>query len=229
MTRLETVEGKSPEEIRKGAYYRCFGNVELANILSRVQSLIVKNGFELEKLIPEFAEENLILDLDEYLQYQIMAPGVRLVEKSVIKDSNVIKGHRIEPDFMVFHREDTSQYCYIIELKDGYEYDTKASAKEHDNLHTFLSMNALPLQSYQSFCRIVGFNAETRDEVYNGFKQKFAPEQVMTGAEFCKLIDIDYDEIRAIRALDRDHNFERFIDELMLIREVRSRINTNNG
>lgn len=229
MTRLETVEGKSLEEIRKGAYYRCFGNLDLASLLSRVQSLIIKNGFELEKLIPEFAEENLILDLDEYLQYQIMKPGVRVAEKKVIKQSSIIEGHRIEPDFIVFHRETTSQYCYIVELKDGYEYDTKASAKEHDNLHTFLSMNALALQSYQSFCRIVGFNAETRDEVYNGFKQKFAPEQVMTGAEFCELLGIDYEEIRAIRALDRDHNFERIIDELMLIRDIRSRINTPNG
>ena len=42
MTRLETVEGKSLEEIKKGAYYRCFGNLDLASLLSRVQSLIIK-------------------------------------------------------------------------------------------------------------------------------------------------------------------------------------------
>jgi hypothetical protein len=30
-----------------GAYYRCFGHEGLAQLLSRVQSLIVKNGYEL--------------------------------------------------------------------------------------------------------------------------------------------------------------------------------------
>lgn len=34
-----------------GAYYRCFGHEGLEQLLSRVQSLIVKNGYELVRKI----------------------------------------------------------------------------------------------------------------------------------------------------------------------------------
>lgn len=39
MVRLDSVSGKVQEDIEKGAYYRCFGNVGLSQLLSKVQSL----------------------------------------------------------------------------------------------------------------------------------------------------------------------------------------------
>lgn len=224
MTRLDEVKRKSDAEIRAGAYYRCFGDVQIASIFSRVQGLVIKNGYELERLVTDYAAHLLIFDLDMFLQDQIMDAGVRLVEKKVIKKSNLIEGYGIEPDFMIFERQRSSQHCYIIELKDGHEFDTKSSAKESQNLRTFLSKNALPLQYYNSYCKIVGFNAQTHEEIVIGFKQKIAPDQAMTGAEFCELLGLDYEEIRAVRAQDRDHNLDQIIDELLLIDEVRTRI-----
>ncbi len=224
MTRLDEVKGKSIEKIKEGSYYRCFGDVQIASLLSRIQGLIIKNGHELENLILSYGASLLIHDLDAHLEHQIMAPGVRLAEKKVIKRSNLIEGHGIEPDFIIFQRVRSSQFCFIIELKDGYEYDTKASSKEHQNLHTFLSRNAMALQSYQSFCKIVGFNAPSREDIVEGFKRKFPPEQAMTGAEFCELLGIDYEEIRSLRALDREFNIEYLINEFSLIPEVRDRV-----
>ena len=224
MTRLDEVKRKSIAEIKTGAYYRCFGDVQIASIFSRVQGLVIKNGYELEKLVTEFAASLLIDDLDDFLQDQIMTIGVRMVEKKVIKTSNLIEGHGIEPDFMVFERTGSNQRCYIIELKDGHEFDTKSSAKESQNLRTFLSKNAYALQYYNSYYKIVGFNAQTHEEIVVGFKQKIAPDQAMTGAEFCELLGIDYDVIRALRAQDRDYNLDQIIGELLLIDEVRTRI-----
>ncbi len=54
MARLSDIEGKTLEQVREGAYTRCFGDVELSRLLSRVQSLIIRNGNELEKLVTRF-------------------------------------------------------------------------------------------------------------------------------------------------------------------------------
>ena len=224
MTRLDEVPSKSIDVIKEGSWYRCFRNVQIASLFSRIDSLPSRNGSELERLIPVYAQSLLIYDLDAHLEQQIMAPGVKLVEKKVIKESHLIEGHGIEPDLMIFQREKSSQYCFVVELKDGYNYDTKASAKEHQNLRTFLSRNAMALQSYQSSCKLVSFNAQTHEEIIEGFKRKFAPEQVMTGAEFCEILGIDYDEIRQRRSLDAQDNIELLIEELSQIPEIRDGI-----
>ena len=48
MVKLGDTQGKSLEQISSGAYARCFGDLELSQLLSRVQSLMIKNGYELE-------------------------------------------------------------------------------------------------------------------------------------------------------------------------------------
>ena len=53
MTRLHEVQGKTLSETGKGAYCRCFGNAAIAHVLSRVQSLIIMNGCDLERMITE--------------------------------------------------------------------------------------------------------------------------------------------------------------------------------
>ena len=224
MTRFDEVKRKSVAKIKAGAYYRCFGDVQIASIFSRVQGLVIRNGYELEKLVTEFSQHLLISDLDQFLQDQIMDTGVRMAKKKAIKASDLIEGHGIEPDFMVFERSGSRQHCYIIELKDGHEFDTKSSAKESQNLRTFLSKNAYALQYYNSYCKIVGFNAQTQNEIVVGFKQKISLDQAMTGTEFCELLGIDYELIREVRAKDRDPNLDEIIDELLLIDEVRTRI-----
>ena len=122
---------------------------------------------------------------------------------------------------MIFQREGASQYCYIVELKDGHEFDTKSSAKEHQNLHDFLTRNAGALQWYQSYCKIVGFNATTQEEIQAGFKNRIAIEQAMTGRQFCELLGLDHAGIVQQRTEDAAANFENFLDELVEIPRIR--------
>ena len=220
MARLSEVPGNRPGD----AYRRCFGDPELAHLLSRVQSLIVRNGFELERLITQAAAELLIADLDDFLSDQIMPLGVSVATKRVIKAAQAIAGQGIEPDFLVFERTETEQRCYIIELKDGHEFDTKSSAKERENLQTFLDRNTTTLHYYQNHCRICGFNAATREEIREGFKGVIDINQAMTGREFCELLGVDYDVILAQRAADREANFDHLITELLNISAVREGI-----
>ncbi len=220
MIKLYEVKGKTIAQIENGAYYRCFGNVALAQMLSRVQSLIIKNGFELEKMITDLASDRHIADLDEFLSRQIMPTGTMLATKRAIKKCDLIRGRGIEPDFMVFQHIGSSQMCYVVELKDGHEFDTKSSAKEHANLHQFISLNADPLRYFKVYTKIVGFNAQNQDEIRIGFKNKIDLDQAMTGKEFCDLLGVDYDAILDTRARDREANFKELAQELAKIPEL---------
>ncbi len=224
MARLSDIKGKTLEQVRKGAYARCFGDAELSHLLSRVQSLIITNGYELEKLVTEFVETQLIDDVDGFLNAQIMGIGVRVATKKAVKKCSSLQGDGIEPDFIVFDRKPQSQHCYIVELKDGHEFDTKSSAKEQQNLIDFLSINATTLHYYNCVAKVCGFNAVTREEIQIGFKGKISIDEAMTGREFCVLVGIDYDDILALRAADREANYHQFLKDLLNIHSVRSEI-----
>ncbi len=222
MARLSDIEGKPIEEVRKGAYARCFGDAKLSHLLSRVQGLIIRNGNELEKLVTHLMADKLISDVDEFLSAQIMDIGVRVATKKAVKKCISLNGDGIEPDFIVFDREPHSQHCYVVELKDGHEFDTKSSEKEQQNLVDFLATNESTLHYYSCHGKICGFNANTREEIRIGFKRKISVEEAMTGREFCDLVGIDYDQILALRAADREANYDEFLEELLQIPSVRS-------
>ena len=195
MARLSEIKGKPLKDRENEAYVRCFGSVELSELLSRAQSPIIRNGFELEKIITTSVKSLLIDDLDTFLDSQIMHRGIRVATKKVMRRSEKIQGKSIEPDFIIFERKGQTQTCYIIELKDGHEFDTKSSAKEQANLSQFLSMNSDILRYFHSYGKICGFHARTKEEIQNGFKGKIDISQAMTGAEFCDLLRIDYQKI----------------------------------
>ena len=225
MAKLSETPGRPFEKGGGAAYMRCFGNEELSILLSRVQSLIIRSGFELENLITAALGESLIQDLDAFLSDQIMQPGVKVATKKVIKAAQRVTGNNIEPDFIVFERTLTTQQCYVVELKDGHEFDTKSSAKERANLVDFLELNADVLKYYQQHGKICGFNANTREEIQQGFKGMVAIEETMTGREFCDLLGIDYQAIADVRANDRQANFEYLVENLLSIEAVQSRVN----
>ena len=218
---------KPLNKIAGGAYARCFEDLELSSLLSRIQALIIKNGYALERMIIDLITDILIEDLGKFLSVQIMKKGIRVAEKKVIKEWNKIQGHSIEPDFIIFERVESAQKCYIVELKDGYEFDTKSSAKEHTNLNTFLSKNAMALQNFQSYCKICGFNTSSREEIKTGFKNKIALSQAMTGTELCNILNLNYDEIRKARAYDKKENFHQFMTSLTNIDSVKTWIDDN--
>lgn len=224
MVTLKETRGKDDKEIKNGAYYRCFGNLKVARLLSRIQSLIIKNGYELERLFEELTKDKQIEDLDGFLSVQIQPKGIWIALKKAVKQSDILEGHGIEPDFIIFERGNDYQNCYIVELKDGHEFDTKSSSKEHQNLHDFLSRNAIALQYFHSYCKICGFNATSKEEIRKGFKNKIDINQAMTGKELCDLIGLDYEEIVKKRAEDRVKNLESFIEEIANIPEIESEL-----
>ena len=117
MTRLHEVKGKTLSGTGKGAYCRCFGNAATAHVLSRVQSLIIMNGCDLERRNTELTSDQHVTDLDDFLSRQIMPTGTMIVTKRVIKSSDIMQGHGIEPDFKVFQHIGSSQMCNVYKFQ----------------------------------------------------------------------------------------------------------------
>lgn len=112
-------------------YARLFGNAQFGYLLSRVQATVITSGNELEKLIVSLA--NTINDVDKFLNSY--TNGTFLISKTEIKKSSL--SSNLEPDLLVFEIDDRKSHCYIIELKDGDNFDTKKAEGERDLLLRF--------------------------------------------------------------------------------------------
>lgn len=204
-----------------GSYERLFDNAALGKLASKIQSAVISSGSKLEAMIADLVPN--IPDLDQFLEQEIMQDGVWLVRKRQIKQSSTLNLAGSEPDFMVFKRREGIQSCHIIELKDGHVFDTKKASAERQAMHRFIERNAqhIPYQFQAHFC---AFNQNDRDAIWDGFKRRIAREEVMTGREFCNLVEINYDEIVQQRRRDGADNVEFFIEELLKIECVKLKL-----
>ena len=216
MTSMAKIRDRDPKD-SSGAYERLFGNADLGTLISKVQGTVISSGSELERMIQKRVQN--ISDLDEFLKMEIMQEGVVLATKKQVKKCTSFTGTGIEPDFLIFKRRENKQKCYVIELKDGHVFDTKKAEKERENLHKFTASNASQIQ-YVFAIHVVSFNKDNRNEIVEGFKNKITIEEAMTGREFCKLLEIDYDEIVKTRQSDQKDNMRYFLEELSHIDDV---------
>ena len=211
---------QSPQESLR-SYYRIFGNHRLGMLASKVQSAVIRSGNELEKLITQRVAT--IDNLDDFIGNETMPEGVFLATKSKVKKCKKLNTQGLEPDFIIFKRRQGSQHCHVIELKDGHVFDTKKSEAEHTALHRFVATNArlLPYRISTHFC---AFNQDRPEAIWNGFKRRIGIDEAMTGRKFCELLEIDYDEIVAIREQDAEENIRYFVSELLHIPRVKTMI-----
>jgi hypothetical protein len=217
MARLRNANPKNTS----GSYERVFGNAALGELASKIQSTVISSGTELERTIADLVPG--VEDLDAFLEHEIMPEGVILVRKAQIKKSNILDFAGSEPDFMVFKRRHAVQTCHIIELKDGHVFDTKKAGAERDAMHGFIERNAQHIQ-YRFQAHFCAFNQVDREAIWDGFKRRISLEEVMTGPEFCELLEIDYGAILAQRRADGPDNMEFFLSELTKIEPVRQRL-----
>lgn len=202
-----------------GGYERLVGNPTLAELLTKAQSTVISNGTELEKIISSRAV--LIKHLDEFIDHcddGLMPEGAYLCTKKVLKQSKYrLKGH--EPDFLAFTLHGHKGVCYVVELKDGDTFDTKKSAAEREMLQIFVNHLA-PQIPFRTRPYICCFNQPDKSKIVTGFKHTFPVEEVMTGAEFCQILGIDYDEILSMRKNDTLENFDYFVRRMAELPEV---------
>ncbi|MDE2817212.1 MAG: restriction endonuclease [Chloroflexota bacterium] len=216
MARISNYKGR-----RAGGYERLFGDVELGILISRIQGAVIGSGTELERIIR--SRVKLIDDLDRFLKLEIMPAGIFLADKRQLKACKTLDFAGSEPDFVLFRRRDGHQHCYVVELKDGDNFDTKKAAAERRSMSDFISMNAQYVP-YTMSAHICCFNQDSREEIVVGLKSKITLEEAMTGREFCELLEINYGEIIEERKADQYPNLSYFVEELLRIDAVKTLI-----
>ena len=139
--------------------------------------------------------------------------------------------HGVLAEFVRWRREREESFRFI-DLFGGDTFDTKKAAAERRAMHDFISKNGqhLPYIVRAHFCC---FNQNDRAAIVRGFKEKIAPQEAMTGQEFCALVELDYESILDLRKTMAKGNISYFIRELLKIHEVKAEIikelNKQNG
>ena len=206
---------------RDGGYARLFNDPDIGALVSRVHATSIRAGTELEHIIrrESVANGTAIGDLDEFLANG--SEGVFLADKSAVKASTRINFPSAEPDYLVFMRGASKRECYVLELKDGDQFDTKKSSGEVNNLLAF-STNVGSTIPYSTSIRICSFNQDDKQAIVVGFKQTVDESMVWTGREFCALLGFDYDAIINERKSDADENQRFLVKQLLRIPALRS-------
>lgn len=202
-------------------YKRFVGNDELAVVLAKVQSTIISNGTELEKMITA-KTSNVIKNLDDFVvrcNRGEVKEGSYLCPKNIVKMSEY-KLEEHEPDFLVFEITSNDKKCYVVELKDGDNFDTKKSGAEKKMLEKYVQEKGSKLPFTVDYY-ICSFNQSDKQEIVEGFKHAFSIDKVMTGRELCEILGIDFDEIVTIRNEDAEDNFQFLMESLLEVSAVK--------
>ena len=205
---------------RDGGYARMFDDADLGALISRIHATSIRAGTELEHIIQRESAANgsAITDLDAFLKNG--RDGVFLAAKRVIKESKSIRFPDAEPDYLVFIRNGVQRHCYVLELKDGDQIDTKKSSGEVGSLTRFANTVGARLP-YSTEIRVCSFNQDDREAIVQGFKRTININQIWTGKEFCQLLGFDYDGIVNERKADAAANRRYLVERLREIPSIR--------
>jgi hypothetical protein len=216
MALIENAKGRRADQSPSG-YTRLFGVPALGNLISRIQAAVISSGSELEQLIWDQVVQ--IDDLDYFLKTTLHSEEDRVfvARKQQIKTCKTIRSE-YEPDFLAFHP--LTRNCYIVEVKDGDQFDTKKAAGERQMLGNFRTdiSHSVPYITHVYLC---SFNSPSKEEIYRGLKRKFQMAELITGRELCDLFRIDYDSVVKHRQKDQLANLEYIAHELLAIDGIR--------
>lgn len=199
---------------RDGGYARMFDDADLGALISCIHATSIRAGSELEHIIEREAEANQtrIPDLDRFLANGV--DGVFIADKKTIRAARRIDFPGSEPDYLIFVRRGSRRLCYVVELKDGDQFDTKKSSGEVDSLTRFSTIVGSTLP-YETAIRVCSFNQGDKEAIVTGFKRTIDESLVWTGREFCNLLGFDYDAIVEERRADAAAN-RRFLAQQLL-------------
>lgn len=118
--------------------------------------------------------------------------------------------------------------CYVVELKDGDVFDTKKADGEIESLSGFVASIRGSVK-HDPEIRICSFNQTDKSAIVDGFKKRVTTAQVWTGAEFCKLLGIDYQAIVDERTADAIKNREWLVESILAIPELQEIVKRKIG
>lgn len=216
---MALIENQTQKE--KSAYTRLFGIELLGKLITKIHGTIIVAGTELEKEIYSCAKLK-IEDIDHFLdnQKEYERAGIWMANKKAVKKSQRVS-KSYEPDFLGF--DVLRKILYIFEVKAGHNFDTKKASAEHKTLYEYRNLVSGEIP-FETKVYISCFDVETKEEARAGLKNKFALEEILTGREFCELVDIRYERIVKERKVDQQKNREYFVREILKIPQIKKMI-----
>lgn len=206
MTRLSDAAMKKKHKT-SGSYGRLFDDEKIGLVMSDVQSTAIRSGNELEKLIERYSNplpNSDTCNLINEIKSGTIQNGTYLLSKDSYRGTAIaIPNH--EPDYIIVRANDTNIEIVVVEMKDGDDFDTKKSNGELETLticKDFIENHFAISTDYALCC----FNQKSRQNIVRGLKHHFDEAHVMTGNEFCELVDIEYETIINERKSDATDN-----------------------
>ncbi len=207
---------KNSKGKENSGYVHIFGNEKLGRLISRVHSVSNKNGQELKNLIKKYSKQILIdkkKDIDKQIKEFLNSrqSGIYLLSVGDIKHRKKLKG--MQPDFIIFNKINNKNLkCYLLKVTDSYRISKPYTTTIIDSMEKFKFKHIN--FHYKYYCC---FNESTKNQVRKGFGNKIRENQCLTGKDLCKLLKINYQEIKKIRQKDQKDNLNYFVQELKSI------------
>jgi hypothetical protein len=207
-----------------GGYTRLFGHPRLGQLVSQVQSAVIRTGNKLEDILQQETPEemqaqlsNIITDV-QGLSKDPLPPVQVVFEPKVPKAPGQPGG---KGDIAVLDHQ--ARKVRVIELKDGDVFDTKKSDGELSSLRKVADW-ITEKTGYEATYYFCSFNQDSKLAIAKGAKGRFGVENTMTGRELCAILSINYDKLRSEREGEQQENFNYFLTELVKIPEVNQRL-----
>lgn len=198
-----------------GAYARLLGDEKLGQLISWIHAASIAAGNELEAVVSKHANCMTEEQID-VLFHGTLPGGPYLITKQVLRKKVtpfIGLSKAIEPDFVLVIVLDHK--CYVIELKDGDNFDTKKASGEVEHLKIYKDALATKLSfGWLAEIRVCCFNQDDPKRIVAGFKGRITLKEAMTGREFCRLLGISYEAILAERREDQVKNREFVVERL---------------
>ena len=203
------VEDRKPKgNIKDSGYHRLTLNDMMADLLRKVQSAVIANGNELEKLIFEYSNHPNTLSGQELSDFNLSEKQTFVVQMKI----EIPDRKNIALDCFLL----TPDRIYLFEMKDGMNFDTKKSAGEVASLNAAAAF----IKEQDPLNRPVQKNIvfwNCKDLSNASFKSKEGKSMLMTGDDFAKLVGIDKKAIDEHRRIDAATNEAYIVEEMRKI------------
>ena len=188
-----------------GSYARLLGNKKYAELMTKIHACVIAQGNQLEHDLFNFVRQNYpqcIVDnlplLHSVLEHSIHNQPFYLLNLAVYqaflqaKDELKIK----HPDFIVILP--AKQVIYVVEVKEGYLFDTKKATGELMSLQTITNIFQKHVP-YRVNYYLTSFYQTALTTIDSGLKKVFSQDHLLTGKSFCQLIHINYEQFLHFR------------------------------
>lgn len=193
---------------KDSSFSKLFGNSDIGFLMSQIQGAMIKSGNDLERFITELIDNDKITTLDEVKRNG--RAGVYYLIK--VKQPKAGGAHAKIVDFGIVDYD--KKRISIVELKLGHNFDTQKAPAIRASLQS-VAEYVSALTGFSTAFYLCSFYADNTDMMFIGLKKQIDPSQLLTGRDFCHLMDIDYDKILSMVKVDQIKNMGYLMDKVL--------------